>query len=468
MSDTGSSRIKVDESGETKEGKAHVSRASGLPDHGSDSRSAGCDVLSDMGDGFPSPIDSPVHPEETADAVMESRAELLRKISAGEKRIEQLQSEFELERTALLDALRDRDVELRRVRNTLVWAVVTWIGKLKYGYVLPLIRKIRQRRVGATGLASAPPNTPDPATVSRTPTLGIWWANFSGRLLRRERDITLIPGSDLMAVPAQGNAEDAWESICGDPQFKLSGILPLGWVLVTARIEADTPAPEHVALFLDEGVGFSRRTRYELGPVNKTNKIYLNIGPEVERIRLDPIERKGRFRIAKFSLRPVTRLEAEILYKPRPVADLLERADDLQPPPLFELAKKLDAYDAWLEVNQWTDRRESVLRSRLDRLIKRPLLSVVMPVYDPPVDLLNRAIESIVAQVYGDWELCVADDHSTNPSVISALNEWAERDSRIKPAFRHQNGGISRATNDAAQMATGEFLIFVDNDDEVP
>ena len=401
------------------------------------------------------------HIRESLDSLPQSRTELIERVTAQERLIERLRREFDSERQEMLEALRARDVELRRVRNTLAWAIVTWIGKVKYGYLPPLLRKARHAE------ALADPNGPDPATVRRTPTFRLWWNNLLDRLFRRRLEIDLIPGRDLVPLSPQSHGENAWESICGDPQFKVTRVPPLGWVLITSRVEANTPAPELTALFLDEGKGFLKGTRYEVGPTNQTNKLYLKIGPEVERVRLDPIEGKGTFRISKFTIQPVTRIEAEVLYKPRPRTELLESEIDPQPPAGFIIPAKIDPYDAWLEVNQWSERRESVLKSRLGRLTAQPLLSVVMPVYDPPVDLLNRAIESITGQVYDHWELCIADDSSKNPEVIAALKGWAGRDNRIHLAFRQQNGGISRATNDAAQMARGEFLVFVDNDDEI-
>lgn len=95
----------------------------------------------------------------------------------------------------------------------------------------------------------------------------------------------------------------------------------------------------------------------------------------------------------------------------------------------------------------------------------RPVVSVVMAVFDPPVDLLDAAIRSVVGQVYGDIELCIADDRSTDPRVRKCLDGWAARDPRIKLVYRKENGHISRASNSALALATGEFVALMDHDD---
>src|SRR6266481_1008444 len=133
----------------------------------------------------------------------------------------------------------------------------------------------------------------------------------------------------------------------------------------------------------------------------------------------------------------------------------------------FHVPRLIDSYKAWLEVNQWNPRRETVLRARLAELTRPPLLSVIMPVYNPPIEFLNKAIQSVVNQVYGNWELCIADDASTDPGVAATLKRWADHDTRIRVTIREQNGNISRASNSAAELAAGEYLVFLDQDDEL-
>ncbi|MGL5081241.1 MAG: glycosyltransferase [Microcoleaceae cyanobacterium] len=140
-----------------------------------------------------------------------------------------------------------------------------------------------------------------------------------------------------------------------------------------------------------------------------------------------------------------------------------------QLPQGFELPQAIDPYEAWLAANPWTERSQGWLQQRLAAysISQLPKISVVMPVFNPPVEFLERAISSVTQQVYDNWELCIADDCSTDQAVVKSLNHWAEGDRRIHLVFRSENGNISRASNTAAKQATGEFILLLDHDDEL-
>jgi GT2 family glycosyltransferase len=111
------------------------------------------------------------------------------------------------------------------------------------------------------------------------------------------------------------------------------------------------------------------------------------------------------------------------------------------------------------------DRR--LMREHIEQMDYTPCVSILMPVYNVPETYLRQAIESVRNQVYTNWQLCIADDNSPNGAVRDVIQEYAQLDSRIKYLFRSENGHISRATNSAAELATGEFLAFLDHDDEL-
>ncbi|MBS5214413.1 MAG: glycosyltransferase [Clostridiales bacterium] len=91
--------------------------------------------------------------------------------------------------------------------------------------------------------------------------------------------------------------------------------------------------------------------------------------------------------------------------------------------------------------------------------------SILMPVYNVEIKWLEAAISSVRHQNYENWELCIVDDCSTDPKVREYLEEI--EDKRIKIQFQKENGGISEATNAAAKLAAGEYLVLMDNDDEL-
>jgi GT2 family glycosyltransferase len=93
--------------------------------------------------------------------------------------------------------------------------------------------------------------------------------------------------------------------------------------------------------------------------------------------------------------------------------------------------------------------------------------SIVTPVYNTPADVLAAMLGSVRKQRYGDWELCLVDDCSTEPYVQGMLRRAADEDERIQLTTRETNGGIVAASNDALAMARGEFVVLLDHDDEL-
>lgn len=77
----------------------------------------------------------------------------------------------------------------------------------------------------------------------------------------------------------------------------------------------------------------------------------------------------------------------------------------------------------------------------------KPVISIVVPVFNTPEHYLREAIESVIDQVYPYWELCIADDASPKPGVKQVLDEYVAKDPRIKVVFREENGHISRASD---------------------
>ena len=117
---------------------------------------------------------------------------------------------------------------------------------------------------------------------------------------------------------------------------------------------------------------------------------------------------------------------------------------------------------------QWCDAHEpkpAGFAARLAALPRRPRISILLPVWNPPVALLEAALASVRAQCYPDWQLCITDDGSTDAAVEACLAAAVAADPRIQLQRRQANGGIAVATNDALAAATGEYCAFLDHDD---
>lgn len=118
-------------------------------------------------------------------------------------------------------------------------------------------------------------------------------------------------------------------------------------------------------------------------------------------------------------------------------------------------------YERWIEQNEKNIETTKELKYN-------PLISVVIPVYNVPDQMLIECIESVRKQTYQNWQLCMADDHSSWESMRTILKEYEAKDSRVKVVYREKNGHISRATNSAIGLAEGDFIAFMDCDDLLP
>ncbi len=110
----------------------------------------------------------------------------------------------------------------------------------------------------------------------------------------------------------------------------------------------------------------------------------------------------------------------------------------------------------------------AALTARVQRIEEGTLISVIVPVYETPEIWLRRCIESVINQAYPRWELCLADDASSAPHVRRLLDAYVQRDARIKVVHRVARGHIVEASNSALALAEGDFVAFLDHDDELP
>ncbi|EGO5030010.1 glycosyl transferase, group 2 family protein [Enterococcus faecalis EnGen0078] len=131
----------------------------------------------------------------------------------------------------------------------------------------------------------------------------------------------------------------------------------------------------------------------------------------------------------------------------------------------IEKLRNQASYPNWLARNEVLD--IEAMTQEIATFHYQPKISIAMPVYNVEEKWLRLCIDSILNQVYTNWELCMADDASTDANVKKILTEYQQLDERIRVVFREQNGHISEATNSALAIATGEFVALLDNDDEL-
>ena len=289
-----------------------------------------------------------------------------------------------------------------------------------------------------------------------------------------------------------------WCATGEDPYFRLEFDDPRhtqpGWHRVQLTIR--TEKPRGLAKFyLDTGSGFNE---------NQTTVLPFESGQPMERVfyttdsvvavRFDPLDRPGRFRVEALSFEPVEersalklmaqRLAAEHeIYAGRSVDDVLKAVANPLGGSGGQLALAMlrlygDTFDprhAAVDYSEWIEQVEKPglpgpheVAAVLAAMARKPKVSVVMPTYNTPEAYLRKCIESVQAQWYPDWELCIADDASPQPHVRRILQEYAQQDARIKLVLRQANGHISRASNSALKVATGDYVALLDHDDELP
>lgn len=119
--------------------------------------------------------------------------------------------------------------------------------------------------------------------------------------------------------------------------------------------------------------------------------------------------------------------------------------------------------DNFEDYRSWLGNNEK--RKSKKELKYNPKISVIMPVYNVDLNWLKRAIESVENQTYSNWELCIVDDNSPNKELAVFL--LSKQSEKIKVKINAHNYHISRTSNEALKLATGEFIALLDHDDEL-
>lgn len=123
------------------------------------------------------------------------------------------------------------------------------------------------------------------------------------------------------------------------------------------------------------------------------------------------------------------------------------------------------AYNHWVQDNLPDYLSMHRLKKDIEGFNYKPLISVIVPTYNTDHQFLRECLDSVLGQVYENWELCIVDDASPDEEVRSIIRQYAEQDGRIKTKFLSKNRHISGATNEAVKMASGEYVALFDHDD---
>lgn len=134
---------------------------------------------------------------------------------------------------------------------------------------------------------------------------------------------------------------------------------------------------------------------------------------------------------------------------------------------LVKLSERMEPeevpYGPWYE--KYRAKEPELERQRKRNWKERRLISIVVPAYRTPEEFLRQMIDSVLAQTYPYWELCIANGSPEDEGMETVLKEYAGRDNRIRWKALEENGGISANTNSALDMAAGDYIALLDHDD---
>ena len=313
----------------------------------------------------------------------------------------------------------------------------------------------------------------------------------------------LTPSRDLSELDPTPEGSSHWRTTGGRPLFELvseEGTCPApGWYVVHTDI-AGTQAPNQglpthapVALRFLPAAGTVPLSRRPIPVVAGKRTRVVNVPPGVERVFLEVSPWVETIEATNVTFRSVNQAAAAFLMSTDVAASSVIGSTDR-----VELAGRLGAARSQrgnravieeiaytyehlqhrrsgdgVDYASWRIRNGSIfdddalrLRALSDALPDGgPTISVIVPVYNPEIRWLDSAIESVKAQTYERWQLCLVNDASSDPAIRARLDHHAASDDRIAVIHREENGHIAAATNDGLEIATGDFVAFMDHDD---
>jgi GT2 family glycosyltransferase len=272
-----------------------------------------------------------------------------------------------------------------------------------------------------------------------------------------------------------------WESQGTDPYFfptfDKSASLSAGWYIFEISMDISNISYDTAKLYFDTGSGFNEKETLTLlvKPNEITRKIFF-LNKQVRKVRFDPLECAGQFKITSINLTRVRKSFAiqfmlnELEKKnqtsseytlPSSIMELFSHYNRL-----FDNKPDTIIYQDWINkfevLNQPTP---NIVQVTLKNFSQHPLVSIILPTYNTPEVFLRACIDSVINQSYPNWELCIADDASSSAHIRPVLQEYVEKDHRIQVIYRKENGHISNASNSALSIARGEYVALMDHDD---
>lgn len=266
-----------------------------------------------------------------------------------------------------------------------------------------------------------------------------------------------------------------------------SGKLPKrGWVKINVKLNHALDSVSPRLEIRTRGISFY----IALEPTHSTQyKALIKQTDEIEDLVIEIPESVQTVEVIKVNVRQISKIEAAIRLVPPQLPAMIKNTELLKDflmrgktlwrdgkirgliawihqQALMGKVSIIDYYSSWISLyDTLTDSDRKQIKNKIRALKFQPLISVILPVYNTDEQWLVPAIESVIHQLYPNWELCIADDASTKPQTKKVLEKYAKMDPRIRVVFREKNGHISACSNTALEIANGEFVALFDHDD---
>lgn len=326
--------------------------------------------------------------------------------------------------------------------------------------------------------------------MSRGRGMGGWLAHQGRRLRRRwwrQRGMVTILHPLDQLEPIEGD-EGAWRANGNDPKFDCvidQPPLKAGWYRFSIELDGLDDNELEPVLYFDYGVGMHEAWSLHLNfyrPGARHHSGVVLLVRDVHHLRFDPANACCSFRVRNLVIAPIGRIAAaRSMWSAVASARV---AGDGSKSELWRHAWSTlrqpggrHAFASWLHDRYVKLGSRATTYERWLRLYDRParaaphheglLISILLPTFNTPEIWLRRCLDSVLRQTCPDWELCIADDASTEEQVRRVLQEYSEREPRIRITWRERNGHISAATNSALVMARGNYVALLDHDDEL-
>ena len=316
-------------------------------------------------------------------------------------------------------------------------------------------------------------------------------SNLKRLAYRLAKKLIIVPHHQLTEITSESNGS-SWVSNGEDPQFIIhparripSRSFAKGWYLLRVKI-TEKNHQSHV------GKLYSNLQKGELTTVDVpwhstkfVNRLFY-LESSNAMLRFDPCEAETEFTVNTFMISKVPSFIAMRHMKQR-LYKLLSHVDDVEE--YLDTNRKLNggtlidtvyeeynktfttgvmekSYPFWVEFDE--PRALEKMKQTFTQAQSEVKFSIILPTYNTDPIYLKECIDSVLQQTHKNWELCIADDASTNADTISTLKSYAQKHANIKLNLLSENGHISKSSNAALSMVTSDYTLLLDHDDTLP